>query len=156
MATDRAGEPLVPPERPSAMDNDDEAGAQAAAEYFMELSGYAVRSQDLTEFSQLCDPESIYCTAVLDEVSADAAAGTYTVGGATTFSALTVDPPVEHPFYLVWGSLDTSPFAAYDGAGAVLYESAGDDNLDFAVAVQYEGAGQWLVRGAEAHVVRPS
>ena len=155
LPTDRAGELLVPPERPAAMDNNDEAGAQAAAEYLMEVSGYAIRSQELTEFTRLCDPESMYCTAVIDEVTEDVAAGIYTVGGTTSFTTLVVDPPVEHPFYIVWGSVDTSPFTVYDGSGVVIYESEGDVDLDFAVAAEHTATGAWLIRGAEAHVVRP-
>ena len=137
------------------MENDDEAGARAAAEYFMEVSGYAIRSQELTEFTRLCDPESMYCTAVIDEVTGDMAAGIYTVGGTTTFTTLAVDPPVEHPFYIVWGTVDTSPFTAYDSSGIVIYESEGDVDLDFAIAAERTATGAWLIRGAQAEVVRP-
>ena len=156
VATDRAGSPLVAPERPAAMDNDDEAGAQAAAEYFMELSGYAVRSQDLSEFSRLCDPASIYCTAVIDEVTADVAAGNYTVGGAKTFTSIAVDPPGEHAFYIVWGTLDRSPFTVFDPSAREVDRVGAESDLDFAIAIERQDDGGWLVRGAEAGVVQPS
>ncbi|SDC18985.1 hypothetical protein SAMN05216410_1354 [Sanguibacter gelidistatuariae] len=138
------------------MDNDDEAGAQAAAEYFMEVSGYAVRSQDLAEFTKLCDPESIYCSAVIEEVQADIAAGNVTVGGAKIFTTIAVDPPDEHPFYIVWGTLARTPFTVFDASGSIVDKLDGDDALDFAVAVQRQSDGQWVVRGAEAGVVQPS
>ena len=148
--TDRAGEPIDLPQRSPAMDQEDEAGAEAAAEYFMELSGYAVRSQDLSEFEALCDAESIYCKAVIDEVRADVSAGNYTVGGDTSFSVDSVDPPGENPFYVVWGTLDRTPFVAYDAGGHVIYQSDGDNSLEFAVAAQYDADGRWIFRGAQA------
>lgn len=156
VATDRAGEPLVPPVRPPAMDNDDEAGARAAAEYFIELSGYAVRSQSLESLTEMCDPESIYCTAITDEVDSDVTAGNITVGGSKTFTVTDVDPPGESPFYVVWGTLARTPFTVFDSSGSTIYESDGDVALPFAVAVQYRPDGSWLVRGAEAEVVKPS
>ena len=138
------------------MDKDAEAGAQAAAEYFMELSGYAVRSQDLTEFSQLCDPESIYCTGVIDQVTADVAAGNYTVGGAKTLTASAVHLPGEKPFYSVWGTLARSSFTVYGPSDEEVDSVEADNDLDFAVAIQRQQDGSWLVRGAEAGVVQPS
>ncbi len=152
MATDRAGEPLVPPERPAAMDNDDEAGAQAAAEYFIAVAGYAERSQDLTDFTSLCDAESAFCNTIIDQVTADLEAGSITVGGSTEFTTIRVYPPEADPFYLVTGLLDRTSFVGYDAGGNVLFESPGDDGLDFAVAVERRGT-QWIIRGAEAGVV---
>ena len=150
--TDRAGEPLVPPQRPKAMGNDDAAGAQAAAEYFVQVAGYAERSQDLTEFTALCDPQSQFCNTVVDQVEADREAGSITVGGSTLLTTSHVYPPGADPFYLVTGLLDRTSFVGYDASGAVLFESSGDDNLDFAVAVERRGE-QWIIRGAEAGVV---
>lgn len=148
--TDKAGQPLLPPERPAAMDQGDTAGAQAAAEYFMALSGYAVRSQDLSAFTQLSDPECFYCDAVIDEVTADVAAGVYTIGGDTALSVSTIDPPAHEPFYIVWGVLDRAPFVAYDSSGNTVYESDGDSSLEFAVRLQRAADGRWVVMGTQA------
>ena len=156
VATDRAGEPLVPPERPAAMDNDDEAGAQAAAEYFMELYGYATRSQDLVELVGLCDSASKFCSAVINEVAADTAAGNVTVGSSTTLRTTSVDVPGEHSFYTVWGTLERTPFVTFDAAGSVIYESTGDAALDVAIAIERRPDGSWIVRGAESGVVPTS
>lgn len=153
MATDRAGQPLVAPERPAAMDHDDEAGAQAAAEYFIELYGYATRSQNLKEFTELCDPASTFCAAVINEVTADVAAGAVTVGGQTALTATAVDPPGDNPFYVVWGTQDRAPFTAFAADGTPIYESAGDQNLDVAVVVERQPDDTWVVREGLAGVV---
>ena len=153
MATDRAGEPLVPPERPAAMDNDDEAGAQAAAEYFIELYGYATRSQDLEEFTAFCDPESTFCDGVIDAVNADIAAGTQTTGGASTLHAYRIDVPSAEKFYSVWGRVDREPFDVHGADGTVIYESEGEHGLDFAVAVEHLPGDGWIVRAAKAGIV---
>lgn len=152
MPTDQAGAPLVPPERPAAMDNDDEAGARAAAEYFMAVYGYAIRSQDTAEFQQLCDPESLFCGAVIDLVRSDIEAGNITVGGEMTFSPTQVDPPGERPFYVVWGTLDRTSFVTYDLGGSLIYESGGDDGTGFGVVVEAQSEGEWIVREAEGGV----
>ena len=82
LPTDRAGEPLVPPERPTAMESNDERGAQAAAEYFVELYGYTLRTQDTEKFEQICDSESLFCNEVISEVKLDVESGNYTLGGS--------------------------------------------------------------------------
>lgn len=156
VATDRAGEPLVPPDRPAAMDNDDEAGAQAAAEYFIELYGYATRSQDLEEFTELCDTASTFCSAVISEVTGDVAAGAVTVGGQTALTTTAVDPPGDDPFYVVWGTQDRAPFTAFSADGSVIYESAGDQGLDVAVVIEHQPDNTWIVREGLAGVVPSS
>lgn len=113
----------MPPEKPAAMKNDDVAGAQAAAEYFVEMFGYAVRSQDTTEFVALCDPTSNFCSAVLDEISGDRSAGNVTIGGAAVFHLNRLDPPsAGQAFYVAWGAVERT-------------------------------SQTWVVRGAEAGVV---
>ena len=152
--TDRAGEPLVPPERPAAMDNDDEAGARAAAEYFVELFAYAVRTQDSGELEAFCESESNFCSGIVDEISADLVEGNITVGGAATFSIDRLDIPAELPFYVAWGDVERSPFVVYDKAGDAFFEDPGSAG-PFMVAVQFSGHG-WVVKGAEAGVVPAS
>lgn len=155
VATDRAGVPLVPPERPAAMDNDDVAGAQAAAEYFIEVFGYAVRSQDTTELVALCDPTSNFCSAVLDEISADRSAGNVTIGGASTFYLKRLDPPsAAQGFYVAWGAVERDPFVTMDAGGLEIFDDPGSRG-DFMVAVE-RTSQTWVVRGAEAGVVPAS
>lgn len=136
------------------MQNDDEAGARAAAEYFVELFAYAVRTQDSAELEGFCDPESNFCSGIVDEISADLVAGNITVGGAATFSIDRLDIPAELPFYVAWGHVERSPFVVYDKADDVFFEDPGSAG-PFMVAVQYSGHG-WVVKGAEAGVVPAS
>ena len=150
--TDRAGEPLVEPERPAAMADADVAGAQAAAEYFMELSGYAVTSQDVTAFRRLCDPQSSYCTAVIDQVAADVAAGYYALGGEATLSVVSVTAPGADPYFTVRGELDRRPLQVFTKEGELLLETEAEVSLDLTVVLQHADDGQWLVVGAETQV----
>ena len=138
------------------MDNDDESGAQAAAEYFIELYGYAIQSQDLTTFTALCDPESIFCTSVIDSITDDIATGTYTQGGASALDVYRIDPPTDTEFYTVWGQVDRDPFEARGADGTVIFASEGEDDLDFTVGVEYRPGAGWLVRAAKAGIVPSS
>ena len=149
VATDRAGEPLVPPVRPAAMDNDDEAGARAAAEYFIELYGYATQSQDLSMFASICDPASVFCSSVIDAVNSDIAAGNRTDGGASLLNVYRVDPPATDAFFTVWGRVARDPFQVVGRDGSTLYESDGDEALDFAVGAEYIPNEGWLIRAAK-------
>ena len=50
-----------PPERPAAMDNADEAGAVAAAEYFLRLTVYASATGDTTELEAMSGEGCKFC-----------------------------------------------------------------------------------------------
>ncbi|SDD25140.1 hypothetical protein SAMN05216410_3046 [Sanguibacter gelidistatuariae] len=135
------------------MANDDEAGARAAAEYFVELYGYAVQSQDLVEFTNFCDPASVFCSGVIDDVNADITAGTRTEGGASVLHVYRVDVPAADAFYTVWGRVDRDPFIAVGADGSTIFESDGEDALDFAVAVEHIPGHGWLTRAAKPGIV---
>ncbi|MFT0848515.1 DUF6318 family protein [Actinomycetaceae bacterium L2_0104] len=61
---------VEPPPRPPAMDNADEAGAVAAAEYFLRLTVYAAASGDTTELEAMsgegCEGCQSYVSSVKD------------------------------------------------------------------------------------------
>lgn len=153
-SADRVGAPLVEPARPAAMDTHDEAGARAAAEYLIELSGYAIRSQDISEFREICDSDSTFCSAVIEEVTADTAAGNYTLGGEASLTVSAVAPPDGHSYYTVWGVVDREPFTAYDASGKVIAEPEDEPPTDYAIAVQSEPDGSWVFLSVQAGVVR--
>ena len=50
-----------PPERPAAMDNADEAGAVAAAEYYLRLTVYAAATGDTTELEAMSGEGCEFC-----------------------------------------------------------------------------------------------
>lgn len=142
--------------KPAAMANNDEAGARAAAEYFIELYGYSVQSQDLAAFSAMCDPASVFCSGVASDITADMTVATRTEGGASKLRAHRVDAPGADDFYTVWGQVDRQPFVAHSADGTVVYESDGQNDLDFAIAVEYIPDAGWLVRAAKSGVVPTS
>lgn len=55
-----------PPERPAAMDNADEAGAVAAAEYFLQLTGYAAASGSTLELESLSGADCDACMRMIE------------------------------------------------------------------------------------------
>ncbi|MDT0166469.1 DUF6318 family protein [Actinotalea sp. AC32] len=77
-------EPITAPERPAEMDRMDEIGAVAAAEYFLELQEYAVRTGDLAEWRQVSRPDCEFCRGMSESVQR-----VYDGGGAYTGRAFT-------------------------------------------------------------------
>ena len=80
----------VKPERPAAMDTDDAAGAAAAAEYYVELSGYALAAVDGSELGAMSHSTCGYCSETMEQVAwLDSSDGSY-IGGQ-------MDASVEDP-----------------------------------------------------------
>lgn len=57
-----------PPERPAAMDNADEAGAVAAAEYYLRLTVYAAATGDTSELETMSGEECENCKSYISTV----------------------------------------------------------------------------------------
>ena len=79
-------EPVTAPPRPAEMDRSDEVGAAAAAEYFMRLQTYALRSGDLTEWDARSGDDCRFCANV-----SGAVAGVYGAGGRYTGFDMAID-----------------------------------------------------------------
>lgn len=77
-----SAEPVAEPVPPPEMERGDEAGAIAAAEYFMELSEYAFLTGDLTTWNAISTTDCGYCRNVDDAVRDAYASGGYYTGGA--------------------------------------------------------------------------
>ncbi len=60
---------IEPPERPAAMDNADEAGAVAAAEYFLRLTVYAAASGDTSELEAMSGEDCKGCKSYISSVN---------------------------------------------------------------------------------------
>ncbi|MFT3942713.1 MAG: DUF6318 family protein [Ancrocorticia sp.] len=58
-----------PPERPAAMDNADEAGAVAAAEYYLRLTVYAAATGDTTELEAMSGEGCKFCENYISSVN---------------------------------------------------------------------------------------
>lgn len=77
-----------PPERPAAMDNADEAGAVAAAEYFLKLTGYAAASGSTVELKELSSADCEACKRMIETPTAF-----YEKGGWSEMPEITIDNP---------------------------------------------------------------
>jgi len=55
------------PERPAAMEKKDAEGAAAAAEYFVELYPYVMRTGDVAEFEQMSHRSCGFCADAIDQ-----------------------------------------------------------------------------------------
>ena len=139
----------VPPERPSAMDTVDTAGAEAVAQYFLQLVPYAEATGDIAALEALSHEECIFCRSVLDGVDALVAAGLLHSGGLPTFagvSALEVDAGA---WWTVDVDLTQSPIEVLDAAGAVAAPGQPESlsyHMDVAVVFDTKG---WRVRALE-------
>ena len=139
----------VPPERPSAMDTVDTAGAEAVAQYFLQLVPYAEATGDTAALEALSHEDCIFCRSVLDGVDALVAAGQHHTGGLPSFaavSALEVDPGA---WWTVDVDLTQSPIEVLDAAGTVAAQGQPESvsyHMDIAVVFDTRG---WRVRALE-------
>lgn len=86
-----ASEPdMVKPVRPEAMDLDDAEGAAAAAEYFIELYPYVMRSGDTAEFEAMSHEACGFCAQALDDAAQIQRDGNVYVGGDVESTLLNV------------------------------------------------------------------
>ncbi|HYF74732.1 MAG TPA: DUF6318 family protein [Nocardioides sp.] len=115
----------VAPERPAAMDEVSEAGAEAVARYFLELYPYVYATGDLTAWRELSHPECVFCASVISNVEEQVAAGNRSEGGGMTVDALSC-VQVSNDFFTVTADVDQEPSAEYDADGVVVDTSTGD------------------------------
>lgn len=90
-------ETVTPPERPADMNRTDEAGAVAAATYFMELYSYVMRSGDVAEWDAISGQTCTFCENTrTDSLAVRTDGGRLTGGDLTIHSAevATADPAI--------------------------------------------------------------
>lgn len=63
--------PSGPPEKPAAMANNNEEGALAAAEYFLDASAYALLMGDERLMKEFAAAHCTFCDTLLNEIEAD-------------------------------------------------------------------------------------
>ncbi|MGM0385047.1 MAG: DUF6318 family protein [Actinomycetota bacterium] len=76
--------PVMPPE----MANNDAAGAEAAARYFVDLYGYTYLSRDLSFFEKMSDDDCVFCNSVILEVNQMISDGETQAGGLVFVDAI--------------------------------------------------------------------
>lgn len=140
--TGAPSEAPVPPEKPAAMANDDEAGARAAADYFLALYGYTLQSGDFTLLDAFCNDESTFCAAVSPELAKQADADEKIAGGDVRWAS---EPQVERQpetsAYALTGTVlqDASELVAADGSVVGAFEA---EEVERTVYVYWE-SGEW-------------
>src|SRR5659263_380608 len=70
--------PVMPPE----MANNDAAGAEAAARFFVSLIEYTYANRDVAQFAALTDDDCVFCQGVISEVDRMLAEGVTREGGS--------------------------------------------------------------------------
>ena len=136
---------LTPPARPPEMDQDDEAGAAAAARYFLELHLFALATGDLEEFDRLSATDCQFCANVRADVLRAYAAGGRFAPSALTVSSIQAGP--RHPSlggYPVRTELTIAGGAEYDAAGDVVAAGVTESGV-IDVDVVFSVAGWTLV-----------
>ncbi len=136
------------PTPPPDMARDDEAGAIAAAVYFLtELYPYSVTTQNAAPLASMSHPECQFCTSVETAIAAEKSAGQVTHPGASTVlgaAALPVNPLT----YDVTLTIDQAADVLWSADGTRI-SSNSSRSVEFAVIVIWHG-DSWMLRGVDA------
>ncbi|MEE6295272.1 DUF6318 family protein [Georgenia sp. MJ278] len=97
----RAGIP--PPERPAEMARTDEAGAVAAAQYFLSLFGYGAATGDVAEWDAMSDPDCLGCAGLREEMVATHRAGSHDPREDPVVNAVWVADPIDGAHVVLLG-----------------------------------------------------
>lgn len=141
-------EPVTEPVPPPAMEQADEAGALAAAEYFMKLSEYAFLTGDLNTWNEISTTDCGYCRNLRERVDR-----VWGGGGRIEGAALRIDEPrleatdEELGIFAVAIDYSSDPAQELDATGAVTNELPGGDGV-FIVEVVPASQGWRLVEAA--------
>ncbi|HMO12486.1 MAG TPA: DUF6318 family protein, partial [Actinotalea sp.] len=137
-----------PPEKPEAMQRTDEAGALAAAEYFMAVYSHARRTGDLSGWIAFSGQTCEFCSAVGRGVAAIYDSGGQLVGGETDVSDVRLlSTDTELVLYIVQLRYETESATRLDAAGVVTARYQAEDSwLLLNVA---PSSGGWMLLGGE-------
>lgn len=131
------------PSPPPEMSRDDEVGAVAAAEYFLELYTYTESSQDIGPWSAMSHSECIYCASVLGDVAAQASAGHITHSAPMVVTSRTVRK-LNPLAYAITLNVTKEPEELWTLNGRFLAKGADlGGGMDLVLA--WQGVG-WIVR----------
>lgn len=140
---------VAKPARPSAVDDDDQAGAEAAAVYFLELDSYMQATGDTTEWAKMSHKTCGFCAARLEQANQIAAAGDSYTGGTTDVSV--AETYLQDPATGVWPidvtvSEDGSVITRSDGSIALKVQpSTYKRHVEI-----FRRDGEWVVLGVAA------
>lgn len=132
--------PVMPPE----MANNDAAGAEAAARYFVDLYGYSYLARDVSEFERVSDQNCAFCDTVISEVEQMLVDGEVQEGGL-----ISIDEVLENSYH---ANVDThiidlitsqTPYREVDRSGNTIAENDGAE-LTISIILQLREEG-WVV-----------
>jgi len=138
----------VAPERPAAMDEVSEAGAEAVARYFLELYPYVYATGDLTAWRELSHPECVFCASVISNVEEQVAAGHRSEGSEMTVDSLVAVEVVAGSRYGVDAYVTEGPSSERDADGNLVRERREPQEISVVFALFFDDG--WVVREVDA------
>ncbi|HEY0118178.1 MAG TPA: DUF6318 family protein [Cellulomonas sp.] len=131
------------PSPPPEMSREDEAGAVAAAKYFLELYTYTESTQDTGPWIAMSHPSCIYCVSVRDDVAAQLNARQVTLSAPMTVTSLTAQE-LNPLAYSISVRVRKQPEELWTSEGALI--ARGSDVGGGLRLVLVRHPGKWLVR----------
>lgn len=129
------------------METNDEAGAVAAAQYFLsDLYDYMYRSGDTTEWAALAADDCSFCNSVLSDVESMTTAGQVDTGSVVEVIGSRGAAISEGESYSVWVTASQGRSERRDANGTLVSEDAGG-TYDLFLAVWWLDG--WVVRGVD-------
>ncbi|NCD18764.1 MAG: hypothetical protein EOL89_02095 [Actinobacteria bacterium] len=129
---------------PPEMANNDAAGAEAAARYFIDVYGYTYISRDLRLFEDMAHTDCVFCNSVIAEVEEMIADGETQAGGLVSVDAVTSNEYHEDfGVHILEMETTQRPYVELDHLGKVIEESDGS-SLNVSMIVQMKPDG-WVV-----------
>ncbi|MFD1504701.1 hypothetical protein FE374_12175 [Georgenia yuyongxinii] len=136
------------PTPPDAMRRDDVAGAEAAAQYFLELYPYVYATGDLAEWEAMSHPDCTFCASASESARKLTQEGGHQAGGRLVFNFLdSRAPSSDGDFFVVWLDAHEEALRRVDSSGLVIASHDGT-LVEFDVALLNQET-KWLVRGID-------
>ncbi|WP_448072787.1 DUF6318 family protein [Georgenia yuyongxinii] len=129
-----------------AMRRDDLAGAEAAAQYFLELYPYVFATGELDQWAAMSHPECVFCASSSQSAQVLHDEGGRQAGGELVFTYVESRAPVdENDYFVVWLDAEERALVRVGADGQIL-ESHNGLFVEFDV-VLLRSEDRWLVRG---------
>jgi hypothetical protein len=150
--TDLERPTIEKPTQPDAMRRDDVAGAEAAAQYFLQLYPYVYATGELSEWQAMSHPECIFCQSVDEDVTELFHSGGYATGGQPQiFHMKSREPLPGNSFFRIDIQAAQEPMIEFRTDGPSTTSPGGENLLIFALSREQ---GRWTIR--EVQVEDPS
>lgn len=135
---------VVKPERPAEMDDDGAAGAEAAAQYFLQLDDYIMQTNDTAEWEAMSHRECGYCSTRLEQAKEIAAKNyQWQVGDTTTRVVHTYAQDTTTGIWPIDVEVDQAAVTLKDAAGETVYS---EDAVVVPLAVEVgRRNGDWVI-----------